>query len=217
MSEAPGVNELGRLGEKGSVVLQQAAVAPNSKLGAEEIGYDYAVSFTLDGKQEDKGTVLFKSKNATFYLADPKEGKLGFEREGYLNTFNYRVEPGKTVTLTIEGSNRMTRLLVDGKVKEQLDPKPLLCGSRSGSCSLSVEGASPYEPIVYQPTEKINYQRTLVFPLAQAGQFKERCEEFESYGSVILFEGKCLKRFVHCNQNEPQVNKELAGCHSWAG
>lgn len=172
LSEAPGVNELGRLGEKGSVVLQQATVAPNSKLGAEEIGYDYAVSFTLDGKQEDKGTVLFKSKNATFYLADPKEGKLGFEREGYLNTFNYRVEPGKTVTLTIEGNNRMTRLLVDGKVKEQLDPKPLYVVRDQDRAHYQVEGASPYEPIVYQPTEKINYQRTLVFPLAQAGQFK---------------------------------------------
>ena len=172
MSKAPGVNELGRLGEKGSVVLQQAAVAPNSKLGAEEIGYDYAVSIPLDGKQEAKGTVLFKSKNATFYLADPKEGKLGFEREGYLNTFNYRVEPGKTVTLTIEGNNRMTRLLVDGKAKEQLDPKPLYVVRDQDRAHYQVEGASPYEPIVYQPTEKINYQRTLVFPLAQAGQFK---------------------------------------------
>lgn len=35
-----------------------------------------------------------------------------------------------------------------------------------------VKGTYTYEPIVYQPTDKIFYQSTLVFPLRQAGQFK---------------------------------------------
>lgn len=171
LSEAPGVNELGRLGEPGSVVLEKSVVKPGDKLEAEEIGYNYSVSFTIEGKAEEKGAELFRSKNAVVYLADPKEGKLGFEREGYLNTFNYRVEQGKKVTLTIEGDNRMTRLLVDGKLREQLDPKPLYVVRDKDRAHYQVKGTSPYEPVVYQPNEKINYQRTLVFPLNRAGKF----------------------------------------------
>lgn len=171
LSEAPGVNELGRLGEPGSVVLEKSVVKPGDKLEAEEIGYNYSVSFTIEGKAEEKGAELFRSKNAVVYLADPKEGKLGFEREGYLNTFNYRVEQGKKVTLTIEGDNRMTRLLVDGKLREQLDPKPLYVVRDKDRAHYQVKGTSQYEPVVYQPNEKINYQRTLVFPLNRAGKF----------------------------------------------
>lgn len=171
LSEAPGVNELGRLGKSGNVVLEKDKVQAGEKLNVEEIGYDYSVSFNIEGKAEEKGTVLFKSKNAIVYLADPKEGKLGFERDGYLNTFNYRVEEGKKVNLTIEGDNRMTRLLIDGKLREQLDAKPLYVIREKDHAHYQMEGASPYEPIVYQPTEKLNYQRTLVFPLRSVGKF----------------------------------------------
>ena len=83
LSEAPGVNELGRLGKPGSVVLEKATVNAGETLNAEEIGYNYAVTFTVDGKQEANGTELFRSANAVVYLADPEQGKLGFERDGY--------------------------------------------------------------------------------------------------------------------------------------
>lgn len=172
LSEAPGVNESGRLGKPGSVVLEKSQVNPGETLEAEEVGYNYSVSFTIEGKAEKKGTVLFKSANAVVYLADPKEGKLGFEHEGYLNTFNYRVEEGKEVTLTIEGTNRMTRLLVNGRQREQLDPKPLYVVSENDRANYLTTTELPYELKLYQPGQKINYQRTLCFPLRKAGDFK---------------------------------------------
>lgn len=172
LSEAPGVNELGRLGKPGSVVLEKATVNAGETLNAEEIGYNYAVTFTVDGKQEANGTELFRSANAVVYLADPEQGKLGFERDGYRNLFNYRISAGEKHTITIEGTNKMTRLLVDGAVKEELGPKTLYVMRDQDRAHYQVKGTYTYEPVVYQPTDQIYYQRTLVFPLRKAGNFK---------------------------------------------
>lgn len=172
LSEAPGVNELGRLGKPGSVVLEKATVNAGETLNAEEIGYNYAVTFTVDGKQEANGTELFRSANAVVYLADPEQGKLGFERDGYRNLFNYRIPVGEKHTITIEGTNKMTRLLVDGAVKEELGPKTLYVMRDQDRAHYQVKGTYTYEPVVYQPTDQIYYQRTLVFPLRKAGNFK---------------------------------------------
>lgn len=172
LSEAPGVNELGRLGKPGSVVLEKATVNAGETLNAEEIGYNYAVTFTVDGKQEANGTELFRSTNAVVYLADPEQGKLGFERDGYRNLFNYRIPAGEKHTITIEGTNKMTRLLVDGAVKEELGPKTLYVMREQDRAHYQVKGTYTYEPVVYQPTDQIYYQRTLVFPLRKAGNFK---------------------------------------------
>lgn len=172
LSEAPGVNELGRLGKPGSVVLEKATVNAGEMLNAEEIGYNYAVTFTVDGKQEANGTELFRSANAVVYLADPEQGKLGFERDGYRNLFNYRIPAGEKHTITIEGTNKMTRLLVDGAVKEELGPKTLYVMRDQDRAHYQVKGTYTYEPVVYQPTDQIYYQRTLVFPLRKAGNFK---------------------------------------------
>lgn len=172
LSEAPGVNELGRLGKPGSVVLEKATVNAGETLNAEEIGYNYAVTFTVDGKQEANCTELFRSANAVVYLADPEQGKLGFERDGYRNLFNYRIPAGEKHTITIEGTNKMTRLLVDGAVKEELGPKTLYVMRDQDRAHYQVKGTYTYEPVVYQPTDQIYYQRTLVFPLRKAGNFK---------------------------------------------
>lgn len=172
LSEAPGVNELGRLGKPGSVVLEKATVNAGETLNAEEIGYNYAVTFTIDGKQEANGTELFRSANAVVYLADPDQGKLGFERDGYRNLFNYRIPAGEKHSITIEGTNKMTRLLVDGAVKEELGPKTLYVMREQDRAHYQVKGTYTYEPVVYQPTDQIYYQRTLVFPLRKAGNFK---------------------------------------------
>ena len=172
LSEAPGVNELGRLGKPGSVVLEKATVNAGETLNAEEIGYNYAVTFTVDGKQEANGTELFRSANAVVYLADPDQGKLGFERDGYRNLFNYRIPADEKHTITIEGTNKMTRLLVDGAVKEELGPKTLYVMRDQDRAHYQVKGTYTYEPVVYQPTDQIYYQRTLVFPLRKAGNFK---------------------------------------------
>lgn len=172
LSEAPGVNELGRLGKPGSVVLEKATVNAGETLNAEEIGYNYAVTFTIDGKQEANGTELFRSANAVVYLADPDQGKLGFERDGYRNLFNYRIPAGEKHTITIEGTNKVTRLLVDGAVKEELGPKTLYVMRDQDRAHYQVKGTYTYEPVVYQPTDQIYYQRTLMFPLRKAGNFK---------------------------------------------
>ncbi len=177
LSEAPGVNELGLLGKPGTMVFQKATVAPGEELSVEEIGYNYSVSFTVEGKEETKGTELFRSSSAVVYLSDPEQGKLAFEHEGYRNLFNYRIPVGETHTLTIEGTNKVTRLLVDGKLKEELGPKTLYVMRDQDRAHYQVKGTYTYEPVVYQPTDQIYYQRTLVFPLRKAGQFKSKVTE----------------------------------------
>lgn len=179
LSEAPGVNELGRLGKPGTVVLQKDVVSSGETLPAEEVGYNYAVTFTVEGATEDKGTELFRSANAVVYLADPDQGKLAFEREGYRNLFNYRIPAGEKHTLTIEGTNKQTRLLVDGQLKEELSPKTLYVMRDQDRAHYQVKGTYSYEPVVYQPTDQIYYQRTLVFPLRHAGNFKSKVTELK--------------------------------------
>ena len=168
LSEAPGVNELGRL----AAPLEMAEVKAGCQGPAEEVGYDYSVSFTVEAQAEEKGTVLFESEHAVFYLSDPREGKLGFARDGYLNTFNYRLPVGQKVTLTVEGDNRSTRLLVDGKLREELKPRTLYVITEGQKADFVYGNPYDARPEVYTEGQKMYYQPTLVFPLRRAGQFK---------------------------------------------
>ena len=124
----------------------------HDSLPHEEIGYNYRVSFDLDGKAETPGTELFRSQTAVFYLADPVRGMLGFARDGYLNYFSYPVPAGQKVNIAVEGDNKATRLYINGKLVETLD----------------------IQRRFYDKDAKagMNYVRTLFFPLRQAGQFK---------------------------------------------
>ena len=185
LSEAPGVNWLGRLGEtKKSLVAKFAEVKAGETLPYEEIGYDYTVSFKVTGAKEEKGTNLFSSAHTNFYLSDPKEGKLGFERDGYLNTFNYRIPEGQTVELTIQGNNKMTRLLVDGKVREELGVKTLyVMDDRRKANYISCPNMKNVE-LYNTDGDKIHYQRTLVFPLRNAGNFKSVVKELKIWNYV---------------------------------
>ena len=118
ISEAPGVNEMGRLPDQ---PLTLATVKPNQDnvgLGVIEAGYNYSVSFHLKAAKEAKGTVLFSSPNAVFYLADPVTGRLGYERDGYLYSFDFAPYDGEEVDVTVEGDNKATRLLINGKLAE---------------------------------------------------------------------------------------------------
>ena len=54
-----------------------AEVTPGATLPYPEIGYDYTVSFTIEGKAEKPGTELFRSEDAVFYLSDPVSGMMG--------------------------------------------------------------------------------------------------------------------------------------------
>ena len=78
---------------------------------------------------------------------------LGFSRDGYLNQFSYPVPQGRTVNIAIEGDNHATRLFIDGKKVEELNIQKRYFDEKGS---------------------KINYNRTLVFPLRKAGNFKSK-------------------------------------------
>nr|WP_239481261.1 family 20 glycosylhydrolase [Mediterranea massiliensis] len=160
LSEAPGVNQLGRIGHTDGLVYEVAEVRPGSSLAHEEIGYGYTVSFDLEAADETPGTELFRSDNAVFYLADPVSGRFGFARDGYLNTFQFRPYPGEKLNVQVKGDNRSTSLLIDGKLVETMDiQKRYFNGGK----------------------DSMNYVRTLVFPLKKAGSFKSKITNLKVY------------------------------------
>ena len=153
LSDAPGLNIAGRFSGDERTLLEINDLKSNYKTDIKEIGFDYTVSFDIEYAEEEKGTVLFCSRDAEFYLSDPIEGKLGFSRDGYLNTFNFKFLPNEKVKVIIKGNQEVTELYVDGKLKETLDRQTIYHN----------EGKS-----------KMYYIRTLVFPLDRTGEFKSR-------------------------------------------
>lgn len=181
LSEAPGVNELALYGTTPKLVYEASNVPAGATSDIKEIGYDYTVAFTIEGAQEAKGTELFRSPNAIVYLSDPKAGKLGFWRDGFLAQFDYRIPAGQKVDIAIQGNNRQTALYINGKHHETLSPLPIYVVKPSDEVHVmyGVEGAA--EPVMYTPKEKMNLQRTLVFPLEKAGQFKSTITNLKVY------------------------------------
>ncbi len=164
LSEAPGVNQLARIGTKPELVYERSTVAPGSTSDYPEIGYNYTVSFDITGAEENEGTELFRSPNAVFYLSDPIRGMMGFARDGYLNTFPYKVNPGEKATIQIEGNNRSTTLRVNGKVVEEMNTQKLYFNAGKDSMS---------------------YVRTLVFPLEKAGNFNSKVQNLKVYNYCV--------------------------------
>ena len=164
LSDAPGVNIAGRYRGEKKTLIAMPVVKPSDdlqkKTGIREIGYEYSVSFNVEYNTADQpGTELFSSDDAVFYLADPAEGKLGFARDGYLNTFDYRFYPGEKAHVTICGDMAETSLYINGKHVETLDKQTLFRGT-TGS-------------------RKMYYVRTLVFPLARTGKFKSKVTDLQ--------------------------------------
>ena len=164
LSEAPGVNQLARIGKKPDLVYERSTVAPGSTSDYPEIGYNYTVSFDITGAKESEGTELFRSPNAVFYLSDPIRGMMGFARDGYLNTFPYKVNPGEKATIQIEGDNCSTTLRVNGKVVDEMNTQKLYFNAGKDS---------------------MNYVRTLVFPLEKAGNFNSKVQNLKVYNYCV--------------------------------
>lgn len=184
LSEAPAVNELALWEGGAREVASISELKPSTTLGLryKEIGYDYSVSFSIKPEEEAKGTILFKGEHATVFLADPKTGRLGFARDGYLNTFAYKLKPGRVVRLTIEGDHMATYLYVDGRLVETLGRQVLYAKPRdveSLRLDTSLDPAEPYQPEVYRlpSSGRMYYVRTLVFPLSETGSFKSHISD----------------------------------------
>ena len=163
LSDAPGLNIVGRFSGEKRTLVEVPALKPAANLvkktGIREVGYEYSVSFDIEAAKECPGTVLTSSRDAVFYLADPVSGKIGFSRDGYLMTFNYSFFPGEKAHVTISGNQQVTKLFVNGKLVETLDKQTLYHN----------EGGK----------DKMYYVRTLVFPLEKAGNFKSKVTNFK--------------------------------------
>ena len=162
LSEAPGVNLQGRRvaagGDTCTIFWSLPELMPNSEYPFEDVGYGYRIEFDIEGADEQPGTELFRSRDAVFYLSDPVSGMIGFSRDGYLNTFRYRIDEGERMRIGIEGDNRSTRLYIDGRLVQELS----VAKKR------------------YSETASTNYVPTLVFPLRRSGDFRSRITHFEA-------------------------------------
>ena len=142
-------------------------------LPLDDVGYDYALSFDIDCEAEEPGSIFTQSDYGTFYLSSPKDGKLAFERDGYLNTFNYKLPKTGKVSLRIEGTNKETRLFVDGKRMQVMKVSPYYAIT-SGDMLNTLSDNAPFRPTVYAANKVMYYVPTLFFPLKKAGNFKSR-------------------------------------------
>lgn len=158
LHEAPGVNELGRFsGKPNSVVYTIPEVKAGKSYPHTKAGFDHTISFHMECKKEDRGTLLFSNNVTEFYLSSPIDGRMAFVRDGYLNSFDYFVEEGKSVDIRIECSNTTTRLYVDGKLQDELKREKRWLTEK----------------------KQYDYVSTLYFPLQQAGDFKSRITNFK--------------------------------------
>lgn len=176
LSEAPGVNELGRLPAE---PMTQETLTPNAPLSLQpatlqpsplEAGYDYRVSFDICCTPEEPGTVFTESPNAVFYLSDPFTGRLAFARDGYLNTFNFSLPASGTLHIAIEGTNAETRLLVNGRRQQVLRTQDVVATSTANKIANRLN--TPFMPTVYAAPARMKYVQTLMFPLQRTGKFK---------------------------------------------
>lgn len=158
LSEAPGVNELGQFSaEPKSVVYSLPKVKPGKKYPVVEAGFFHTISFHIDAAKEAPGTILFSNDVTKFYLSSPVDGRMAFVRDGYLNSFDYYVEEGKSHDIRIECTNSETRLYVNGKLQDELKREKRWLTEK----------------------KQYDYIQTLFFPLQQAGHFKSSITDLQ--------------------------------------
>ncbi|MCF3108189.1 family 20 glycosylhydrolase [Niabella sp. CC-SYL272] len=150
IGEGPGLNMLGRIHSKDSLVLAMDGhghfTAPgktartNAAFDQHEksirlkggtsfittpfpgIGYGYTVSFSIKPEQGNApDAVLFGSGDAMVTINQQGTGKLGFTREGYHYSFDYSVPANEWTKIVIKGNHKGTSLFVNGVLKEKLE------------------------------------------------------------------------------------------------
>jgi hexosaminidase len=117
-------------------------------LGGTNLGYNYDVSFDINPKNNNKSNaILFQSNYGTVTLNTEGSEKLGFSRDGYTYTFNFKPNVNSWQTLRLVGDYKSVTLYVNGKEKDHLT--------------------------AYKKTEGLpkgfNFQQTLTFPLEKIG------------------------------------------------
>ena len=163
ISEAPGVNRLAKNGKKPGIIYEVATLLPGQTTPVSDLGYDWALEFDIESQPEEPGTILFSSPNSIFYLADPVKGMWGFARDGYLNTFNFKLYPEEKAHIKLTGDNKSTKLYVNGKLKENLD---IVEQHYNGG------------------KNKMYYHRTLMMPLEKTGDFKSKISNVKAYNYI---------------------------------
>lgn len=145
------------------------SVQPDSKLVFEgtdfqgfttkQLGYDggYEVSFHIQAADEEKGTALTLNDDCTFYLSDPITGRMGFARDGYLFSFDYKLRKGEDKQIALRCTNKETALYVDDKLYQTLG----------------------YNEVIAADNKPYNIVRTLAFPLEKTGHFKSKIKELK--------------------------------------
>ena len=172
LSEAPGINELGRTPAQPMTLAEVKAGQPLG-LPVSQAGFGHRVSFTIQCQPEAKGTVLFEGPQSTFFLADPVSGRLGYQREDYLDTFQYTLPTEGEVRLSILTTPSTTSLYVNGELRETLAEQRLYVVDDKGRYDKTPD-SSFQRPNVYLPTTSMRYLRALYFPLQKAGMFKSK-------------------------------------------
>lgn len=153
LPEAPGVNYLSTYGPEKLELISLDNVAPGTTLPLTEIGYDYAVEFDIDGAEETKGTVLFESPDAVFWLSNPVTGTLGYSRDDKLYYLRHDVRAGEKSHVRIEGDKDALRFYLNGKLVDNMNLRWWRQNENS---------------------RKIAEQRTLIFPLHKSGDYKSK-------------------------------------------
>jgi len=113
-----------------------------------EIGYDYTVSFRIKPDEvNNSNAVLFGSDDAVVKLNQQNTGNLGFSREGYDYSFDYKVPAGQWTSITITGDHIGTSLFVNGVLVQRLNG----------------------ERIIKSAKDTVTKVQTLFFPLQRIG------------------------------------------------
>ncbi len=128
LGEGPGLNMMGRVISKDSLVLSYDKVLQlkggNSFIQTplKGIGYGYTVGFSINPAEDNPdNAVLFSSADAVVKLKQLSTGRLGFSREGYDYVFDYQVPVKQWTHITITGDHKGTSLFVNGVLKERLE------------------------------------------------------------------------------------------------